>query len=59
VRVQIVPDEYDRVGELLMGGVQELDVVRLGEPLALVLGVAALRPAPLVTAGQGCAVLVT
>src|SRR5580693_3442765 len=36
VGVQIVPDQYDRAVQLLVGGVQEPGVVRLGEPLALI-----------------------
>ena len=36
VGVQAVPDQHDGAAELLVGGVQEPGVVRLGEPLALI-----------------------
>ena len=41
VGIEIVPDDHDRAGELLMGGIQQPGVVGLGEPFALVLAAAA------------------
>jgi hypothetical protein len=40
--VEVIPHDHDRAGQLLMGGVQELGVVRLGEAFALVLAAAAV-----------------
>src|SRR6185369_3203483 len=34
--VQSVPDQHERAAELLVRGVQEPGVIRLGEPLALI-----------------------
>jgi hypothetical protein len=42
VGIQVVPDHDDWAAELLVRGVQELGVVRPGEPFALVLAAAAL-----------------
>jgi hypothetical protein len=52
VGIEVIPDDYDRAGELLMRGVQEPGVARLGELFALVLAAAALvhavdQPRPL------------
>ena len=41
MRIEVVPDDHDRAGELLAGGIQKLGVVRLGEPFALVFAAAA------------------
>jgi hypothetical protein len=45
VGVQLLPDEYDRVTEVMMGGIQQPGVVGLGQPRALT------GPAP--AAGMG------
>jgi hypothetical protein len=44
VGVQAVPDQYDRPAELLVRGVQQPCVVRLGEPFPLVPGPAVVHP---------------
>src|SRR5258706_13234939 len=41
VGIEVVPHDYQGAGKLLVGGVQQLGVVRLGEPFALVLAMAA------------------
>ena len=41
VRIQVIPDEHERAGELLVRGVQEPGVISVGEALAVVLAVAA------------------
>ena len=41
VGLEVVPDDHERAGELLVRGVQESGLVRLGEPFALVLAAAA------------------
>ena len=43
VGIQVVPDDHERAAELLVRGVQQPGVVRLGEALALVLAAARLR----------------
>ena len=46
VGIEVVPDDHDRAGELLVRGVQQSGVVRLREALALVLAAAGTGTRP-------------